>query len=109
MGWRIRKKVREVFKKAKQTAPCIIFFDEIDALTSERAFDEADFGVGKRVISQLLTELDGIEELKGVVVLAATNRIDLVDSALLWPGRLIRFLKSWNQMSRKEKKYFKFI
>ncbi|WP_243002667.1 CDC48 family AAA ATPase [Lachnotalea glycerini] len=81
------KKVREIFKKAKQAAPCIIFFDEIDALTSQRALDDADSGVGKRVISQLLTELDGIEELKGVVVLAATNRIELVDQALLRQGR----------------------
>lgn len=81
------KKLREVFKKAKQAAPCIIFFDEIDALSSERALGEFDSGVGQRVISQLLTELDGIEELKGVVVLAATNRIDLIDSALLRQGR----------------------
>lgn len=79
--------MREIFKKAKQAAPCIIFFDEIDALTSQRALDDADSGVGKRVISQLLTELDGIEELKGVVVLAATNRIELVDQALLRQGR----------------------
>lgn len=87
------KKVREVFKKAKQAAPCIIFFDEIDALTSERSSDEMDSGVGQRVISQLLTELDGIEELKGVVVLAATNRIDLVDSALLRQGRFDQIFK----------------
>ena len=81
------KKLREVFKKAKQAAPCIIFFDEIDALSCERSPDGTDSGVGQRVISQLLTELDGVEELKGVVVLAATNRVDLVDSALLRQGR----------------------
>ncbi|MCY6354421.1 CDC48 family AAA ATPase [Clostridium sp. ZS2-4] len=81
------KRIREVFKKAKQAAPCIIFFDEIDALSSERAFDGGDSGVSQRVLCQLLTELDGVEELKGVVVLAATNRIDLVDQALLRQGR----------------------
>lgn len=81
------KRIREVFKKAKQAAPCIIFFDEIDALTIERASEGTDSGVGQRVISQLLTEMDGIEELKGVIVLAATNRIDLLDPALLRQGR----------------------
>lgn len=84
------KRIREVFKKAKQAAPCIVFFDEIDALSNERA---SDSGVGQRVISQLLTELDGIEELKGVVVLAATNRMDLVDPALLRQGRFDHIFK----------------
>ncbi len=80
--------VREVFHKGRQAAPCIIFFDEIDALASTRASGgREDSGVGGRVLSQLLTELDGIEELKGVLVLAATNRIDLLDPALLRPGR----------------------
>ena len=77
------KRVREVFKKAKQAAPCVIFFDEIDALSCEGC----DSGVSQRVVCQLLTELDGVEELKGVVVLAATNRINLVDAALLRQGR----------------------
>jgi transitional endoplasmic reticulum ATPase len=79
--------VREVFRKARQAAPCIIFFDEIDALASTRSRSGEDAGVGSRVLSQLLTELDGIEELKGVLVLAATNRPDLLDPALLRPGR----------------------
>lgn len=79
--------VREVFKKAKQAAPCIVFFDEIDALAPVRGAERGDSGVTGRVISQLLTELDGIEELRGVVVLAATNRLDMVDPALLRPGR----------------------
>jgi transitional endoplasmic reticulum ATPase len=80
--------VREVFHKGRQAAPCIIFFDEIDALASARASGgHEDSGVGGRVLSQLLTELDGIEELKGVLVLAATNRRDLLDPALLRPGR----------------------
>ena len=80
--------VREVFHKARQAAPCIVFFDEIDALASTRSGGgHQDAGVGGRVLSQLLTELDGIEELKGVLVLAATNRRDLLDPALLRPGR----------------------
>ena len=77
--------VREVFKKARQASPCIVFFDEIDALAPIRG--RGDSQATERVISQLLTELDGIEELKGVVILAATNRLDIVDPALLRPGR----------------------
>jgi transitional endoplasmic reticulum ATPase len=80
------KGVREVFKKAKQASPCIIFFDEIDALVPTRG-GHSDSGVTERVISQFLTELDGIEELKGVFVLAATNRRELIDPALLRAGR----------------------
>ncbi|MHB1418077.1 MAG: AAA family ATPase, partial [Bacillota bacterium] len=79
------KAVREVFHKAKQAAPCIIFFDEIDALTSNR--NAGSDPVVERVIGQLLTEMDGVEELRGIVVIGATNRLDLVDSALLRPGR----------------------
>ena len=79
--------LRDVFRKARQAAPSIIFFDEIDALASARSHGGNDSGVGARVLSQLLTELDGIEELKGVFVLAATNRPDLLDPALLRPGR----------------------
>ncbi len=78
--------VREVFRKARQAAPAIIFFDEIDALAPERG-GGASSQVSERVVAQLLTELDGIEELKGVFVLAATNRLDRVDTALLRPGR----------------------
>ncbi|MBI3122622.1 MAG: CDC48 family AAA ATPase [candidate division NC10 bacterium] len=78
--------VREVFKRAKQAAPSIIFFDEVDALAPKRGLGDTS-GVAERVISQLLTELDGIEELRGVVVLAATNRLDMLDPALLRPGR----------------------
>ena len=80
------KGVREVFKKARQAAPCIIFFDELDAMAPSRS-GGADSHVSERVVSQLLTELDGMEELKGVVVLAATNRPDIIDPALLRPGR----------------------
>jgi len=80
------KGVREVFKKARQASPCIIFFDEIDSIAPMRGSDAASHVVD-RVISQFLTELDGIEELKGIVVLAATNRLDIVDPALLRAGR----------------------
>lgn len=80
------KGIREVFRKAKQASPCIIFFDEIDSIAPTRG-TSADTNVTERVISQFLTELDGIEELKGVIVLAATNRMDIIDPALLRAGR----------------------
>ncbi len=79
--------IREVFKKARQASPCILFFDEIDSLVPVRG-SGADSSVTDRVISQFLTEMDGIEELKGVTVLAATNRPDRLDPALLRAGRL---------------------
>ncbi|MBU4174832.1 MAG: CDC48 family AAA ATPase [Actinobacteria bacterium] len=78
--------VREIFRKAKQAAPCIVFFDEIDAIAPVRGGGGDSFTT-ERVISQFLVEMDGIEELSGVVVLAATNRVDIVDPALLRPGR----------------------
>jgi len=84
------KGVREVFKKARQNAPTVIFFDEIDSIAVERGRHTGDSGVGERVVSQLLTELDGLEELEDVVVIATTNRPDLIDPALLRPGRLDR-------------------
>lgn len=80
------KGVREIFKKARQASPCIIFFDEIDSVVPMRGSDAASHVVD-RVISQFLTELDGIEELKGIVVIAATNRLDIIDRALLRAGR----------------------
>lgn len=80
------KGVREVFRHAKQAAPCIVFFDEIDALAPRRG-GGGDGHVGDRVIAQLLTEMDGIEGREGVIVLAATNRPELIDNALLRPGR----------------------
>ncbi|MBI4228488.1 MAG: CDC48 family AAA ATPase [Deltaproteobacteria bacterium] len=83
--------VREVFKKAKQVSPCIIFFDEIDALAPCRSAIEGNH-VSERVVSQLLTEMDGVEELTGVSVIAATNRVDIVDPALLRSGRFDLFL-----------------
>jgi transitional endoplasmic reticulum ATPase len=85
------KAIRETFRKARQAAPTIIFFDEIDSMVPTRgtAFDS---GVTERIVSQILTEIDGLEELKNVVVVAATNRPDMVDPALLRPGRLERYI-----------------
>ena len=86
------KGVREIFRKARQAAPCIVFFDEIDAIAPIRGSDFGDSKVTERMISQLLTELDGLEVLKDVVVIAATNRPDIVDPALLRSGRFDRHL-----------------
>jgi transitional endoplasmic reticulum ATPase len=86
------KGVREVFRKARQAAPCIIFFDEIDAVAPRRGGDFGDSHVTERLISQLLTELDGLEVLTNVIVIAATNRPDIIDAALLRPGRFDRLL-----------------
>ena len=86
------KGVREVFEKARANAPTVIFFDEIDAIAGERGQRMGDSGVGERVVSQLLTELDGLEELEDVVVIATTNRPDLIDGALLRAGRLDRHI-----------------
>ncbi|MGI0079958.1 MAG: AAA family ATPase, partial [Nitrososphaerales archaeon] len=83
--------IREVFRRARQASPCIIFFDEIDALAPVRGLG-GDSMVTERVVSQLLTELDGIQSLSGVVVLAATNRMDMVDPALLRAGRFDKLL-----------------
>jgi transitional endoplasmic reticulum ATPase len=77
--------VREVFRKARETAPCVVFFDEIDTLAPNRGQHGGE--VTDRVVAQLLTELDGIEDLRGVTVVAATNRLDQIDAALLRPGR----------------------
>jgi transitional endoplasmic reticulum ATPase len=79
--------VREIFRKARQAAPCVIFFDELDALAPPRGGGGGDGAASERVVGQLLTELDGIEAIRGVVVLAATNRPDRIDPALLRPGR----------------------
>ena len=86
------KGVREIFRKARQAAPCIIFFDEIDAIAPVRGGDFGTSHVTERVISQMLTELDGLEVLTNVVVIAATNRPDIIDPALLRPGRFDRLL-----------------
>ncbi len=85
------KAVRETFRKARQAAPCVVFMDEIDAIAPTRG-SGFDSHVTERVVSQILTELDGLEELRGVVVIAATNRPDIIDPALLRPGRFDRLI-----------------
>ncbi len=80
------KGVREVFKKARQASPCILLFDEIESLVPNRNIEDSS-GVSQRVVGQFLSEMDGLEELKGVVVIGTTNRLDLVDTALLRAGR----------------------
>ena len=85
--------VREIFHKARQAAPCIIFFDEIDALVPTRSAGGSDSHVSERVLSQFLTELDGIDELKGVLILGATNRLDMLDPAVLRPGRFDKIME----------------
>jgi transitional endoplasmic reticulum ATPase len=87
------KGVREIFRKARQASPCIVFFDELDAVAPRRGRSEGDAHVTERVISQMLTEMDGLEDLKGVVVIGATNRPDIIDEALLRPGRFDRILE----------------
>jgi AAA family ATPase len=88
------KAVRDLFKKAKQVAPAIVFFDEIDAIGGERAMDGGGQGtsVKERVLAQILTELDGVNVLNNVIIIAATNRPDLIDKALMRPGRLDRIV-----------------
>ena len=86
------KGVREIFRKARQASPAIIFFDEIDALVPKRGSYGGSSHVTESVVSQILTELDGLEELKNVTILAATNRPDMLDDALLRPGRLERHI-----------------
>ena len=81
------KAVRETFRKARQASPCIIFMDEIDSIAPNRGSGSSDSNVTERVVSQLLTEMDGLEALNDVVIIAATNRPDMIDPALLRPGR----------------------
>ncbi|HJX23059.1 MAG TPA: AAA family ATPase, partial [Candidatus Bathyarchaeia archaeon] len=86
------KAIREVFRKARMAAPAVVFFDEFDSLVPRRGMGYSDGGVSERVISQLLTEMDGILSLEDVVIIAATNRPDLVDPAVLRPGRFDRLI-----------------
>ena len=86
------KAIREVFRKGRTAAPAIIFFDELDAIVPRRGLGYADSGASERVISQLLTEIDGIEALQNVLVIAATNRPDILDPAVMRPGRFDRLI-----------------
>ncbi len=87
------KGVREIFRKARQAAPCIIFLDEVDALVPRRGSGGSGSHVTENVVSQILTEIDGLEELNNVLIIGATNRLDIVDEALLRPGRFDRIIK----------------
>ena len=95
------KGIRKIFEKARQVSPCIIFFDEIDAIAHYRGLDDSS-RVTERVVNQLLVEMDGLEELHDVVVIAATNRIDMIDPGLLRPGRFDKILstKVPNELAR---------
>ncbi|MEM1640434.1 MAG: CDC48 family AAA ATPase [Acidilobaceae archaeon] len=98
------KAVREIFKRAKQVAPAVIFFDEIDAIAPARGYRFDSSGVTDRIVNQLLTEMDGIQPLQNIVVIAATNRAELLDPALLRPGRFDRiiFVPPPDKVARKE-------
>ncbi|MDP3742518.1 MAG: CDC48 family AAA ATPase [Candidatus Micrarchaeota archaeon] len=86
------KGLREIFRKARQAAPCIIFMDELDAIVPMRGREDGGNNVTERMVNQLLSEIDGIQELNGVVVIGSTNRIDIIDSALLRPGRFDKLI-----------------
>ncbi|MDD2678355.1 MAG: CDC48 family AAA ATPase [Candidatus Nanoarchaeia archaeon] len=86
------KAVRETFRKARQVAPCIIFFDEIDSIVPRRGVRNDSSGVTEQVVNQLLTEMDGLEELQNVIIIAATNRPDMIDPGMLRPGRIDRLI-----------------
>ena len=87
------KGVREIFRKARQVAPCIIFLDEVDSLVPRRGSGNSDSHVTENIVSQILTEIDGLEELNNVLIIGATNRLDIVDPALLRPGRFDRVIE----------------
>ncbi len=88
------KAIREIFKKAKQASPCIVFMDEIDSIAPRRSMGSSDSHVTERMVNQLLTSIDGMEALEGIVVIAATNRPDILDPALLRAGRFDRLLQA---------------
>ncbi|MCD6324121.1 MAG: AAA family ATPase, partial [Desulfurococcales archaeon] len=85
------KAVREIFRRARQVAPAVVFFDEIDSIAPARGFRH-DSGVTDRIVNQMLAEMDGIQTMKNVVVIGATNRADIIDPALLRPGRFDRII-----------------
>ena len=86
------KGIREIFRKARQAAPCIIFFDELDSIVPRRG-SSSDSHVTENVVSQILTEIDGLEELHNVLIIGATNRLDIIDPALVRPGRFDRIIE----------------
>ena len=101
------KGVREIFRKARQAAPCIIFLDEVDALVPRRGSGGSGSHVTENVVSQILTEIDGLEELHNVLIIGATNRLDIVDEALLRPGRFDRIIEVPNPDTKGREQIFK--
>jgi len=101
------KGVREIFRKARQAAPCIIFLDEVDALVPRRGSGGSGSHVTENVVSQILTEIDGLEELHDVLIIGATNRLDIVDEALLRPGRFDRIIEVPNPDAKGREQIFK--
>ena len=101
------KGVREIFRKARQVAPCIIFLDEVDALVPRRGSGGSESHVTQNVVSQILTEIDGLEELHNVLIIGATNRLDIVDEALLRPGRFDRIIEVPTPDSKGREQIFK--
>ena len=101
------KGVREIFRKARQAAPCIIFLDEIDALVPRRRNGGSESHATESVVSQILTEIDGLEELQNVLIIGATNRLDIVDEALLRPGRFDRIIEVSNPDSKGREHIFR--
>ena len=100
------KGVREIFRKARMAAPCIIFLDEVDALVPKRGSGGSNSHVTENIVSQILTEIDGLEELNNVLIIGATNRLDIVDEALLRPGRFDRIIKVPNSDAKGRKHIF---
>jgi transitional endoplasmic reticulum ATPase len=98
------KGIRDIFRKARQAAPCVIFFDEIDSIAPVRGLEGVGYASTERMLSQLLTEMDGVQEIHDVVIIAATNRADMIDPALLRPGRFDRivFISNPDKYSRKK-------
>ena len=100
------KGIREIFRKARQAAPCIIFLDEVDALVPRRGSSDSGSHVTESVVSQILTEIDGLEELHNVLIIGATNRLDIVDEALLRPGRFDRIIEVPNPDTKGRQQIF---
>jgi transitional endoplasmic reticulum ATPase len=98
------KGIRDIFRKARQASPCVIFFDEIDSIAPVRGLEGAGYASTERMVSQLLTEMDGVQEIHDVVIIAATNRVDMIDPALLRPGRFDRivFIPNPDKFTRKK-------
>jgi len=100
------KGIREIFRKARQAAPCIIFLDEVDALVPRRGSSDSGSHVTESVVSQILAEIDGLEELHNVLIIGATNRLDIVDEALLRPGRFDRIIEVPNPDTKGRQQIF---